>query len=57
MNFGSLEALLQKMNTEGAALQGSGWVVGFVASDVLIFVSFVYFTTGYISTWLLRFLH
>lgn len=26
-NFGSLEALIQKMNAEGAALQGSGWVV------------------------------
>ncbi|KAL7184162.1 hypothetical protein ACSBR2_026338 [Camellia fascicularis] len=25
-NFGSLEALIQKMNAEGAALQGSGWV-------------------------------
>ncbi|KAJ8442682.1 hypothetical protein Cgig2_003726 [Carnegiea gigantea] len=25
-NFGSLEALIQKMNTEGTALQGSGWV-------------------------------
>nr|AKN50600.1 superoxide dismutase [Ziziphus jujuba] len=24
--FGSLEALIQKMNTDGAALQGSGWV-------------------------------
>ncbi|KAI5679808.1 hypothetical protein M9H77_01035 [Catharanthus roseus] len=24
--FGSLEKLIQKMNTEGAALQGSGWV-------------------------------
>ncbi|KAL7152188.1 hypothetical protein ABFS83_04G079900 [Erythranthe nasuta] len=24
--FGSLEALIQKMNTHGAALQGSGWV-------------------------------
>ena len=28
-NFGSLEALIQKMNAEGAALQGSGWVVSF----------------------------
>lgn len=27
-NFGSLEALVKKMNAEGAALQGSGWVVG-----------------------------
>lgn len=26
-DFGSLEALIQKMNAEGAALQGSGWVV------------------------------
>lgn len=26
-NFGSLEALIQKMNAEGAAVQGSGWVV------------------------------
>lgn len=26
-DFGSLEALVQKMNAEGAALQGSGWVV------------------------------
>ncbi|XP_073305269.1 superoxide dismutase [Mn], mitochondrial [Primulina huaijiensis] len=25
-NFGSLEALVQKINAEGAALQGSGWV-------------------------------
>ena len=25
--FGTLEALVQKMNAEGAALQGSGWVV------------------------------
>ncbi|KAK4489332.1 hypothetical protein RD792_005136 [Penstemon davidsonii] len=25
-HFGSLEALIQKMNAEGAALQGSGWV-------------------------------
>ncbi|XP_031496476.1 superoxide dismutase [Mn], mitochondrial-like [Nymphaea colorata] len=25
-HFGSFEALIQKMNTEGAALQGSGWV-------------------------------
>ncbi|XP_075502601.1 superoxide dismutase [Mn], mitochondrial-like [Primulina tabacum] len=25
-NFGSLEALIQKVNAEGAALQGSGWV-------------------------------
>lgn len=27
--FGSLEALIQKVNAEGAALQGSGWVVSF----------------------------
>ncbi|PSS32491.1 Superoxide dismutase [Actinidia chinensis var. chinensis] len=26
LHFGSLEALTQKMNAEGAALQGSGWV-------------------------------
>lgn len=26
--FGSLGSLIQKMNAEGAALQGSGWVVG-----------------------------
>lgn len=26
-HFGSFEALVKKMNTEGAALQGSGWVV------------------------------
>ncbi|KAH6802223.1 manganese superoxide dismutase 1 [Perilla frutescens var. frutescens] len=25
-NFGSIEALIQKMSAEGAALQGSGWV-------------------------------
>ncbi|GAV58622.1 LOW QUALITY PROTEIN: Sod_Fe_N domain-containing protein/Sod_Fe_C domain-containing protein, partial [Cephalotus follicularis] len=25
--FGSLEALIEKMNAEGAALQGSGWVI------------------------------
>jgi Fe-Mn family superoxide dismutase len=30
--FGSLEALIQKVNAEGAALQGSGWVVSFEAS-------------------------
>nr|KJB72989.1 hypothetical protein B456_011G207900 [Gossypium raimondii] len=27
-HFGSLESLIQKMNTEGAALQGSGWWLG-----------------------------
>jgi len=32
-NFGSLEALIQKINAEGAALQGSGWVVSFVDSE------------------------
>jgi superoxide dismutase len=26
-DFGSFEALVKKMNAEGAALQGSGWVV------------------------------
>jgi superoxide dismutase len=26
-HFGSFEALIKKMNAEGAALQGSGWVV------------------------------
>ena len=26
-DFGSLDALVQKISTEGAALQGSGWVV------------------------------
>lgn len=26
-NFGSIEALVQQVNAEGAALQGSGWVV------------------------------
>lgn len=26
-DFGSFEVLIQKMSTEGAALQGSGWVV------------------------------
>lgn len=31
-NFGSLEALIQKMNAEGAAVQGSGWVVSFTDS-------------------------
>ena len=30
-NFGSLEALIQKMNAEGAAVQGSGWVVSNLA--------------------------
>lgn len=34
-NFGSLEALIQKINAEGAALQGSGWVVGFVDFESL----------------------
>ncbi|ESR49146.1 Superoxide dismutase (Mn) 1 [Citrus sinensis] len=29
-HFGSLEALIQKMSAEGAALQGSGWVVSTV---------------------------
>lgn len=28
-NFGSLEYLVKKINAEGAALQGSGWVVSF----------------------------
>lgn len=28
-HFGSIEVLIQKMNAEGAALQGSGWVVSF----------------------------
>ena len=28
--FGSLEALIQRVNAEGAALQGSGWVVYFL---------------------------
>lgn len=27
--FGSLEVLIQRVNAEGAALQGSGWVVSF----------------------------
>lgn len=31
-HFGSFEALVQKMNAEGALLQGSGWVVGNSAS-------------------------
>lgn len=38
-DFGSFEALVKKMNAEGAALQGSGWVVCFVLpkrTDVLI---------------------
>lgn len=26
-DFGSIEKLIKKMNAEGAALQGSGWVV------------------------------
>jgi len=26
-HFGSFEALIQKVNAEGAAVQGSGWVV------------------------------
>lgn len=30
-HFGSLESLIVKMNAEGAALQGSGWVVSAVA--------------------------
>lgn len=30
-HFGSYEALVQSMTTEGAALQGSGWVVSFAA--------------------------
>lgn len=33
-NFGSLEALIQKVNAEGAALQGSGWVVSFVDFEI-----------------------
>jgi superoxide dismutase len=28
-HFGSLEVLIQRVNAEGAALQGSGWVVIF----------------------------
>ena len=33
-HFGSMEVLVQKINAEGAALQGSGWVVGFAACVV-----------------------
>lgn len=32
-DFGSLEVLIQKMNAEGAALQGSGWVVSSVGAS------------------------
>lgn len=30
-HFGSYGALMQKINAEAAALQGSGWVVSFAA--------------------------
>lgn len=33
--FGSLDSLIQKVNVEGAALQGSGWVVGPFAATLL----------------------
>ena len=32
--FGSFEALVQKVNAEGAALQGSGWVVSCADSEI-----------------------
>ncbi|KAK1399028.1 hypothetical protein POM88_008891 [Heracleum sosnowskyi] len=35
--FGSLEALVQKMNREGTALQGSGWVACLIIRN-LVFV-------------------
>lgn len=41
-NFGSLEALIQKINAEGAALQGSGWVVSFVDSESSSVYSILY---------------
>lgn len=37
--FGSLESLILKTNTEGAALQGSGWVV---YSLSLLFLHFIF---------------
>lgn len=30
-HFGSMEALVAKINSEGAAVQGSGWVVSVAA--------------------------
>jgi Fe-Mn family superoxide dismutase len=41
-HFGSLEALIQKVNAEGAALQGSGWVVCFVDSEIYSIYLIVY---------------
>lgn len=37
-HFGSMEALVTKMNAEGAALQGSGWVVCSVDCKYLDYV-------------------
>lgn len=33
-HFGSFEALIKKVNAEGAALQGSGWVVSCADSEI-----------------------
>lgn len=41
-HFGSLEALIQKMNAEGAALQGSGWVVSSTDSEIFSMYSMEY---------------
>ena len=47
-HFGSLEGLVKKMSAEGAALQGSGWVVsthivGFVAIVIVMVIDLVCF--------------
>ena len=39
-SYWSLEALMQKINAEGAALQGSGWVVGFSRGRFFFFFFF-----------------
>lgn len=33
-SFGSLDALIAKVNAEGAGLQGSGWVVSSASCDL-----------------------
>ena len=44
-SFSSLESLIAKMNSEGAAVQGSGWVVRFlifILSSFIIILLFCY---------------
>lgn len=53
--FGSLERLIDKINKEGAALQGSGWVVSFkfFTSSSYFFPSFIELTFA-LERWQLR---